>query len=276
MLRAGMVPMPPRPMPVMVLTKSYRSVLSKGFTMQGFIAVYFREALILKRRFKRQIAGMAVSPLLYLIAFGYAMGDAVRLDGHTYLEFLIPGLIAMSSMTQSFGIATDINVARFYWYIFEEFQAAPIRNVAYVAGEVLAGMTRALLAIGVILILGLLFGVRLHYGLLLWLAVLLNSFVFASLAVALAMLVKSHADQSLLTSFVITPMAFLGGTFFPLERLPLWAQKALSILPLTHASHAIRSTAFGENPAWQAYALLTAAGLVFFWLALGTVNKARD
>lgn len=140
--------------------------------MQGFVAVYLREMLILKRRFWRQLAGMAVSPLLYLIALGYAMGGAARFDGRTYLEFLIPGLIAMSSMTQSFGIATDINEARFYWYIFEEFQATPIRNAAYVAGEVLVGMTRALMGIGVILVLSLLFGVRLHYGPWLWLAVL--------------------------------------------------------------------------------------------------------
>ena len=244
--------------------------------MQGFIAVYLREVLILKRRFKRQMAGMAVSPLLYLIAFGYAMGDAIRFDGHSYLEFLIPGLIAMSSMTQSFGIATDINVARFYWYIFEEFQAAPIRNAAYVTGEVLAGMTRALLGIGVILVLSLLLGVRLHYGPLLWLAVLLNSFVFASLAVALAMLVKSHADQSLLTSFVITPMAFLGGTFFPVERLPLWAQKILYLLPLTHAANTIRDVALGKIPDWRGFVVLAAVGVACFGLALGTVNKARD
>lgn len=244
--------------------------------MQAFIAVYLREMLILKRRFWRQLAGMAVSPLLYLIALGYAMGETARFDGHTYLEFLIPGLIAMSSMTQSFGIATDINVARFYWHIFEEFQAAPIRNAAYVAGEVLAGMTRALMAIAVILILSLLFGIRLHYGPLLWLAVLLNSFVFASLAVALAMLVKSHADQSLLTSFVITPMAFLGGTFFPVERLPDWAQKILFVLPLTHAAQAIRTTAFGGIPQWSDMALLAAVGVAVFFLALNTVNKARD
>ena len=115
--------------------------------MQGLIAVYLRELWILRRRLKRQLAGMAVSPLLYLIAFGYAMGDALQVGEHTYLEFLIPGLVAMASMTQSFGIATDINVARFYWYIFEEFQAAPIGNWAYVGGEVLAGMTRALQAL---------------------------------------------------------------------------------------------------------------------------------
>jgi ABC-2 type transport system permease protein len=244
--------------------------------MHAIIAVYRREALILKRRLKRQLAGMAVSPLLYLIAFGYAMGDAVQFDGHSYLEFLIPGLVAMSSMTQSFGISTDINVARFYWYIFEEFQAAPISNFAYVSGEVLAGMTRALLSIGVILVLGLPFGVMLYYGPLFWLAAVLNSFVFASLAVALAMLVKSHADQSLLTSFVITPMAFLGGTFFPVERLPVWAQKILFLLPLTHASNAIRAVTLGEIPDWRAYLILPLTGVVFFVLALRSVNHARD
>jgi ABC-type multidrug transport system permease subunit len=90
------------------------------------------------------------------------------------------------------------------------------------------------------------------------------------------MLVKSHADQSLLTSFVITPMAFLGGTFFPLERLPLWAQKMLSVLPLTHASDAVRACAFGLQPTPAAYGLLAVTGAVFFILALKCVNQARD
>jgi len=244
--------------------------------MQGFIAVYLRELLILKYRFKRQLAGMAISPLLYLITFGYAMGDVIRFGGHSYLEFLIPGLVAMGSMTQAFAIATDINVARFYWNIFEEFQAAPISNLSYVAGEVLAGMTRALLAIVVILLLSLPFGVVLHYGPMFWLAVLLNCFVFASLAVALAMLVKSHADQSLLTNFIITPMAFLGGTFFPVEKLPEWAQTLLSFLPLTHASHAIRASSLGQPVHSADYLVLVIAGAVFFWLALHSVNRARD
>jgi ABC-type multidrug transport system permease subunit len=103
-----------------------------------------------------------------------------------------------------------------------------------------------------------------------------NSFVFASLAVGMAMLVKSHADQSLLTSFIITPMAFLGGTFFPVEKLPIWAQGLLSCLPLTHASHAIRATASGKAADGIDYLVLTVVGLVFFWLALHSVNKARD
>ena len=222
------------------------------------------------------MASMSVSPLLYVLAFGLGMGRNVQVQGHPYLEFLIPGLVAMSSMTQAFAIASEINIARFYWRIFEEFQAAPIRNIAYVTGEVLAGITRAIFSVGVILLIGLLFGVVLDYGFFFWLGVVLNSFLFASLAVGLAMLVKSHADQALLTNFFITPMAFLGGTFFPVDRMPWWAQKMLHFLPLTHAAGSIRSAAFGKTPDAFPYLLLGGIGSVLFVLAFYCVNKAKE
>jgi len=245
--------------------------------MYGFFAVYYRELLILRRRFPKMVASMSVSPLLYLIAFGYAMGKTMMIHGHTYMEFLIPGLVAMSSMTRAFAIGSEINISRFYWHIFEEFQAAPISNMSYVLGETLAGITRAFFSVAIILGLGLLFGIVLSYGsIMFWLAIFLNSFVFSSVAVGLAMVVKSHADQAMLTNFVITPMAFLGGTFFPVDRLPVWAQKILIFVPLTHASKAIRSASFGDPVELSSYLLLAFAGLIFFLLAVSLVNRARD
>jgi Nod factor-specific ABC transporter NodJ protein len=244
--------------------------------IQGWSAIYYRELMILKRRITRMLASMSVSPLLYLIAFGYAMGKEVQIEGYTYMEFLLPGLAAMSSMTQSFSIASEINISRFYWHIFEEFQAAPISPVAYVTGEVFAGMTRALLAICVILFLGMVFGVFLSYSPLFWLVLLMNSFVFASLAVGLAMLVKSHADQAMINNFVITPMAFLGGTFFPVERLPEWAQNIIYFLPLTHTANAARATAFGKTPAVNSFVIIAVLGIICFFLAFGCVNRAKD
>ncbi len=244
--------------------------------MRGCLAIYRREMLILRKKLFRQIASMSVSPLLYLVAFGYGMGRDVQIGGHSYLEFLLPGLIAMSSMTQSFAIASEINIARFYWRIFEEFQAAPIRNIAYVTGEVLAGMTRALLSVAVIIVIGLLFGVVLSYNPLFWLAVALNSYLFASLAVCLAMLVKSHADQALLTNFFITPMAFLAGTFFPVNRMPPLVQKVLQLLPLTHAAGAIRSASLGERPDASSYLILFVIGSILFTGAFHCVNRARE
>jgi len=244
--------------------------------IRGWTAVYLRELFILKRRLAKLIPSWSVSPLLYLIAFGYAVGRHVEVGNHSYLEFLLPGLVAMASMTQAFAIASEINIARFYWHIFDEFQAAPISNLAYVTGEVLAGMTRACLAGVVILVLGALFGVVLSYNLLFWIAFLLNSFVFSSLAVGLAMHVKSHADQTLLTNFIITPMAFLGGTFFPLTQLPSWGQSILELLPLTHAAAAIRAAAFGEAVHMHNYLLLLCTGFACFVFAMVSVNQARS
>lgn len=244
--------------------------------MRACLAIYLRELLILKKKFFRQIASMSVAPMLYLVAFGLGMGQGVEIQGRSYIEFLIPGLVAMSSMTQAFAIASEINIARFYWRIFEEFQAAPITNIAYVAGEVLAGITRAILSVLVILLIGLLSGIVLSYSMLFWLAVILNSFLFASLAICLAMLVRSHADQALLTNFFITPMAFLGGTFFPVDRMPPWAQKLLHLLPLTHAAQTIRTTAFGQAPEVHSYLLLAGLGAIVFVAAFLSVNKAKE
>lgn len=244
--------------------------------MRGCLAIYRREMLILRKKFFRQIASMSVGPVLYLTAFGLGMGRDVQVQGHSYLEFLIPGLVAMSSMTQAFAIASEINIARFYWHIFEEFQAAPIRNIAYVTGEVLAGISRAVLSVAVILLIGLAAGVVLSCNLLFWLAVVLNAFLFASLAVCLAMLVKSHADQALLTNFFITPMAFLGGTFFPVDRMPPWIQHVLNLLPLTHAAQAIRGAAFGMPAQPFSFCLLAGLGTVLFVLAFRCVNRAKE
>lgn len=244
--------------------------------MSAFLAVYLRELLILKHRWKRQLSGMTVSPFLYMLTFGYALGGRLEMNGHSYLEFLLPGLVAMASMTQAFGIAVDINVSRFYFYTFEEIQSSPVSRLAYVMGEIMAGLTRAAIGIVIILALGLLFGVRLHYGPFFWLASFLNGFAFVVLVVALAMLVKSHADQSLLTNFIITPMAFLGGTFFPLDSLPTWAQGVLQLLPLTHATQAIRADVLGQPLNIASFLVLGLSSAFFLGLALYAVGKSRD
>ena len=146
--------------------------------MSGMLAIYLRELLILRKRLFRQLASMSVSPLLYLVAFGFGMGRGLKVGSRSYLEFLVPGLVAMTSMIQAFAIGSEINIARFYWHIFEEFQAAPIRNISYVSGEVLAGVTRALFSVVLILLIAALSGVTLSYNLYFWIAAGLNELCF--------------------------------------------------------------------------------------------------
>lgn len=243
--------------------------------MNAFLAVFYREMLLLWRKLPKHVASLAVSPLLYILAFGFGLGD-VQVGGVKYLAFLVPGLMAMGSMTQAFAMASEINISRFYWKVFEEFQAAPVSPLSYVMGEALAGVTRGLLSTTIILALALPFGVQVHLGPSLWLAIILNSFFFACVAIVSAMLVSSHGDQSLITSFVITPMAFLGGTFFPLDRMPQCVQAVLHLLPLTHAARSIRAAALGHTMEFASVAVLILLDALALVLALRCVRRAMD
>lgn len=244
--------------------------------MNGFWAIYLREMCFLRRRLLKVAAGAAVNPLLYMLTFGVAFEGRLDIEGHRYIEFLLPGLAAMTSMTQAFAIGTEISISRFYSWVFEEYLSSPAGRPAYVLGEACAGLTRVALAVGVIIALGAAFGVRVCLGGWFWAGIALNGFAFGCLAVGLAMLVRSHADQALLTSFVITPMAFLGGTFFPVSQLPQWARTALGALPLTHASGIIRAAAFGQTPDMQSLAALGGFCVVLFVFAMYTVGRARE
>ena len=90
------------------------------------------------------------------------------------------------------------------------------------------------------------------------------------------MRVKAHADQALLSNFVITPMAFLGGTFFPLDRLPGWARHVLELLPLPHAAQAMQAAAIGHPVRlFSCWLLFLAASTAFAWAIL-SVRSAQE
>ncbi len=244
--------------------------------MRGFLGIVLRELLVLDKRKFKQVASMAVSPLLYLIAFGLGVGKKVAVNGEPYLKFLIPGLITMNSMFHSYSIAVEINISRFYLMIFDEFMASPISNLSYVTGEIFVGIIRAFVSVIIIMVIGYISGVYLHYGLFFWIGVFLTSFLFASLAVVIAMVVKNHADQALVTNFVITPMAFLGGTFFPVEAMPKIVQKLLFLLPLTHSSEVIRNSSYAREIPWKSLFVILFEAAFLFFLAIRVTDKAKD
>ncbi|ORJ62127.1 ABC transporter permease [Geothermobacter hydrogeniphilus] len=210
--------------------------------LNGVRGIYLREILILRRKLVKTVLSAAVSPGLFLIAFGYGIGSNARVDGLSYLAFLLPGLLTMSSMNQSYGIATEINIARFYFKVFEEYLLAPIRRWEIVVGEMSYGITRGLIPVLVIACYSLLCGVQLHFGPLFLLALLLHLGIFALLGLVVALLVRNHSDQATMNAFLITPIMFLSGTFFPVAQMPLPVRLLAALSPLTYSTRLIRST----------------------------------
>ncbi len=244
--------------------------------MKGFLATYLREILILKNRFFRFILSLSVNPTLYIIAFGIGLGKNISINGKSYLDFLIPGLISATTMMQSFAINVEVNISRFYLRLFEEFQAAPITSISYALGEVFSGITRAFLATFVILFIAFLAKVKIYLNVYFFLTVFLNAFIFASLGLTSAMVIKSHADQALITNFIITPMMFLGGTFFPTKNLPSFIRPIIESLPLTLVSHTLRSIALRNTFKVSSLIILSIIGVFCFFIAVYSVQRSRD
>lgn len=244
--------------------------------MNGVKGVLFREFRLYLRRWPKHLAACTVSPLLYLTVFGWGLGRHLAVDGVSYLAFVVPGLATMAAMTQSYGTATEINIARFYWRIFEEFQMAPVRSWEIALGEALYGTARGFAAALAVCLLALLFGAPLvltPVTAALW---VVHCFAFASAAVTAAMIVRSHADQGNINTFFIVPMSFLCGTFFPLSRLPAGLQVVVGLLPLTHSSLAVRAAALGKPLPWGNVAALAGFAAAFFALAVWSVGRARE
>ena len=243
--------------------------------LDGVRGVLYRELKVFSKRARKQLLSSAVSPLLFLVAFGWGFGRDVTMEGVPYLSFLIPGLIAMSSLNQSYGIAQELNISRFYFHVFDEFLIAPVSSFEIVLGETLFGMLRGVASAGVILVLALPFGVPFAPSPLFLPALLLHTFMFAALGVALAMLVQDHAGQAAVTNFVITPMIFLGGTFFTVERLPPLFKALVALLPLSHSVRVIRDSFLGRGISPAQLPLLALFAVAFFALALWAVRRVE-
>jgi ABC-type multidrug transport system permease subunit len=242
----------------------------------GARGIYLRETLILRRKLIKTLLASAVSPALFLIAFGYGVGRGTSVGNQDYLSFLLPGLLTMASMNQSYAIATEINISRFYFKVFEEYLLAPFGRWQIVLGEMGYGITRGLIPTAIIALYSLFCGVALHFGPAFFLALLLHLAIFSLLGILAAMIVRSHADQATVNAFLITPMMFLSGTFFPLEKMPFAIKAVASLFPLTYSTRLIRATLLeSADASGLLYLLLVAMLAGLFWLCCRLVERVE-
>jgi Nod factor-specific ABC transporter NodJ protein len=241
----------------------------------GLTGVLYRELSVFRKRAGRQIIASSISPLLFLIAFGWGFGRNVAIGGLPYISFLIPGLIAMSSLNQSYGIAQEINITRFYFHIFDEYLMAPVSHVEIVLGEAVYGMFKGSVSTVIVLVFAFIFGVKLVFSPIFILALALHTFLFSALGITMAMIVQDHASQAAVTTFAITPMIFLSGTFFPVDTLPAVFKVVVSLLPLSYSTKVIRASLTGGEIQGMYVLIMAAFAALFFVAALLTIRKVE-
>jgi ABC-2 type transport system permease protein len=244
----------------------------------GWVPIFLRELLLFRRKLLRAgyLFSAMVTPIIYLVAFGLGLSKSVKMAGTDYLSYLIPGLVAMSSMNNSYTwVASSMNLNRLYFKTFQIFVQAPIRASSILAGEVMAGMVKGLFASILIIAVGLLTSANFSITGLFVMILLLNCFLFANLGVITGMLAKSHEDTATYSNFFIMPMAFFSGTFFPVDKMPGYIKAIIYLMPLTHTNVVIRKRALDEGGMVSLLVLIVYA-LAFFLYGSTLIRKYSE
>jgi ABC-type multidrug transport system permease subunit len=229
----------------------------------------------LSRNWHTTLATTLISPVLYLLAFGYGLGQGVTIDGFGYLEFVIPGIVALTAMTTSFNAAgMKLHVDRLFYKCFDEALMSPVSSFSIIVGKTLIGVVRGLISTAALLAACYLFSPLHAVSTMFWVTLIVTCFTFSFLGVLVALISRSHQDMSVFMSLVILPMAFLSGTFFSLDQVPQMLQIALSFSPLTHSSLCLRASALGQAFPWLSFGLLLVFGALFFGLCFLYLRRA--
>ncbi|HEX9021772.1 MAG TPA: ABC transporter permease [Nitrospirota bacterium] len=242
----------------------------------NFYPIFWKDMLLIRKKPWRFLASSLVMPVLYLVTFGWGLGRGMNVGGGGYLEFVLPGILALSAMNNSFSpVSTSLNISKLYTKTLEEVLVSPVSHWDVALGRTLTGLVRGLFSALMLILVGLASGIRLHLSLSFFLVLALTTFCFGAAGVAAAMIARSHEDMSNFNSFFIVPMSFLAGTFFSPDKLPEPFHSAILVYPLTHASHLLRTLASGESPQKASVLILAAYTAVFFYLA-GTLVKKGE
>ena len=251
--------------------------MKRNMMLNGIITVLWEKWVEFKFEWKKITASALVSPMLYMIALGWGLGSTSSVTDRPYIDFLVPGIIALSTMNNSFSaVGQPLNVQRLFERSFDQIIISPTPMPAYIFGQMLGGALRGMYSGVLILLLSIPFGASIQLSLPFFLVMLLNGMTFAALGILSAIVASSHGDIARFSTFFILPMTFLCNTFFPLERVPDFIQVLISILPLTHASSSLRAMAYGSAPNPLSLAILAIYATVFMIVANVVVARRKN
>mgnify|MGYP000843601663 FL=1 len=241
----------------------------------GIVTVLWEKWTEFKRDFYKITLSAMISPLLYLIVFG--MGIKTTSHGEPYINFLIPGLIAMSTMTGSFGaVAQNMSVQRLYEKALDQIMVSPTPLWQFITGQIIGGSLRGIYSAAMILLLTFPLKTGLVWNGWSLLVMFLNGTVFATIALTLSFMAKSYTDAPRYTSFIIVPMSFLCNTFFSTDDMPNGFRQFISVLPLSKASEMLRSISRGEGFDVWGMVILVIYLVVFSLISMNFIYKKKN
>ena len=223
-------------------------------------------------RSKSRIVGALGQPILFLVALGFGFGPIFQKAGQgNYIQFLAPGIIAMSILFTSIFSGIEVVFDRQFGFL-KETLVAPVSRFSIMLGRTLGGATVATLQGVIILLISLAVGFRpVLSGILpAFIIMLLVAILFTALGTAIASRMTDMHGFQLIMNFLVMPLFFLSGAFFPLVGLPKVLGIIVKIDPLTYGVDGIRGALVGISHFGLPMDFMILSILVLVILALGS------
>lgn len=242
----------------------------------AFRTLLVKEIRRIVRIWPQTLLPPVITMSLYFVIFGKMIGSRVgEMGGVPYMQFIVPGLIMMAIITNSYSnVVSSFFSAKFHSSI-EELLVSPISKHAILMGYVSGGVFRGL-AIGLIVSIVALFFTKLgieHLFVTIF-TVLGTSILFSLGGFINAVFARSFDDISIIPSFVLTPLTYLGGVFYSMENLPSFWQNVSLLNPIVYMVNSFRFGILGYSDVnvWYSMAAIFAFCVIFYVIAYRLIN----
>ena len=231
-----------------------------AMNLQGIWAIYRYEMERTKRTVLQSVVSPVVSTSMYFVVFGSAIGSRIQeIDGVPYGAFIVPGLLMLTLMMQSLSNASfAIYFPKFIGTIFEML-SAPVSFYEIVIGYVGAAATKSLILGAIILLTAWCFvPLRIEYPVVMLLFLVLTAITFSLFGFLIGIWADNFEKLQVIPLLVVTPMVFLGGSFYSIDMLPEFWQTVSLFNPVLYLISGFRWSFYGSAD-------------VNVWLSLGAV-----
>ncbi len=237
----------------------------------GVFTLFSREVSRFRKIFIDTMIGPLGSNILYIIIFGVTLGKTNIVPGINFLNFLIPGLIGLTLINSSFSNPSFAFVIAKFSGTITDLLIAPLSGSGIVLAYAAAATVRALSTATVTLLVSYLFTVTpIFHPFLLIVGALLTAFFFANVGIFAGYMSKQFEHLTMITTFIMTPMTFLGGTFYRISSLPEYAQLLSHLNPMYYFISYIRYSMIDITDIKPNISLLV---MISFCTALFTLNN---
>ncbi len=220
-----------------------------GTNSVAFMTLLVKEARRILRIWVQTIIPPAITMTLYFVIFGSLIGRRIgEIDGVPYMTFIAPGLIMMAVITNSFGNVVSSFFSGKLQLHLEELLVAPISTFTIVLGYVLGGVFRGILVAALVTVVALIFtDISVAHPFVTFSVIILTAMVFSLAGLLNALFAKNFDDITIIPTFVLTPLTYLGGVFFSISLLPDFWQSVALANPILYMVNAFRFGMLGSS-----------------------------